>query len=72
MKLRDEVERRIDNGETFSVKEIRQIMKSSGLSYKQIMLRAKKLKKDMVAAEKESIKQGIPFNKDEFIKQTMH
>lgn len=45
MNLRDEVERRMDNGETFSVREIRQIMKYSSLNYKQITSQAKKIKK---------------------------
>lgn len=72
IKLRDEVERRIDSGETFSINEIRQLMKSSGLSYKQIVSQAKLLKKDMDKAKKEAREKGIPFDKNEFIKTRMH
>ncbi|MFR3808801.1 MAG: hypothetical protein ACLTX3_07595 [Lachnospiraceae bacterium] len=47
-------------GETFSLSEIRMIMKSTGLSYAQVISRTKSLKRDM---EKEQEKQGADFNK---------
>ena len=55
-------------GETFSISEIRMIMKSTGLSYAQVISRTKSLKRDM---EKEQEKQGADFNKEEFISQAM-
>ena len=55
-------------GETFSLSEIRMIMKSTGLSYAQVISRTKSLKRDM---EKEQEKQGADFNKEEFISQAM-
>lgn len=66
--LRAEVERRMKTGETFSISEIRMIMKSTGLSYAQVISRTKSLKRDM---EKEQEKQGADFNKEEFISQAM-
>ena len=63
-----EVERRMKTGETFSISEIRMIMKSTGLSYAQVISRTKSLKRDM---EKEQEKQGADFNKEEFISQAM-
>ena len=44
------------------------IMKSTGLSYAQVISRTKSLKRDM---EKEQEKQGADFNKEEFIFQAM-
>lgn len=70
-KLRDEVERRVRNGETFSVKEIRQIMRKTGLSYVQVISRAKTLKKQMDQAEREAKEQGIAFDKDAYLHQRM-
>ena len=55
-------------GETFSLSEIRMIMKSTELSYAQVISRTKSLKRDM---EKEQEKQGADFNKEEFISQAM-
>ena len=66
--LKAEVERRMKTGETFSLSEIRMIMKSTGLSYAQVISRTKRLKRDM---EKEQEKQGADFNKEEFISQAM-
>ena len=66
--LKAEVERRMITGETFSISEIRMIMKSTGLSYAQVISRTKSLKRDM---EKEQEKQGADFNKEEFISQAM-
>lgn len=66
--LKAEVERRMKTGETFSLSEIRMIMKSTGLSYAQVISRTKNLKRDM---EKEQEKQGADFNKEEFISQAM-
>lgn len=66
--LKAEVERRMKSGETFSLSEIRMIMKSTGLSYAQVISRTKSLKRDM---EKEQEKQGADFNKEEFISQAM-
>ena len=64
--LKAEVERRMKTGETFSLSEIRMIMKSTGLSYAQVISRTKNLKRDM---EKEQEKQGADCNKEEFISQ---
>lgn len=66
--LKAEVERRMKTGKTFSLSEIRMIMKSTGLSYAQVISRTKSLKRDM---EKEQEKQGADFNKEEFISQAM-
>ena len=66
--LKAEVERRMKTGDTFSINEIRMIMKSTGLSYAQVISRTKSLKRDM---EKEQEKQGADFNKEEFISQAM-
>lgn len=66
--LKAEVERRMKTGETFSLSEIRMIMKSTGLSYAQVISRTKSLKRDM---EKEQEKQGADFNKEEFVSQAM-
>lgn len=66
--LKAEVERRMKTGETFSLSEIRMIMKSTGLSYAQVISRTKSLKKDM---EREQERQGSDFNKEEFISQAM-
>lgn len=66
--LKAEVERRMKTGETFSLDEIRMIMKSTGLSYAQVISRTKSLKRDM---EKEQERQGADFNKEKFISQAM-
>lgn len=66
--LKAEVERRMKTGETFSLDEIRMIMKSTGLSYAQVIRRTKALKKDM---DREQERQGTDFNKEEFITKAM-
>lgn len=66
--LKAEVERRMKTGETFSLDEIRMIMKSTGLSYAQVIRRTKALKKDM---DLEQERQGTDFNKEEFITKAM-
>ena len=70
-KLRLEVENRMHNGESFSMKEIRKIMKKSGKSYAQVMMSFKKLKKDM---EQEAIRceeAGENFDRDAYISMRM-
>lgn len=69
--LRQEVENRMRNGETFSLAEIRKIMKNTGLSYAQVITRAKKLKKDMAQAEVEAEKRGEVFDKEAYIQKRM-
>lgn len=69
--LRTEVERRVKHGETFSVKEIREIMKRTGLSYVQVVKRAKALKKQMDQAEQEALANGKEFNKEAFLHDRM-
>lgn len=66
--LKAEVERRMKTGESFSLEEIRMIMKSTGLSYAQVIRRTKALKKDM---DREQERQGTDFNKEEFITKAM-
>ena len=43
--LRNDVEKRLHEGKSYSVQEIRQIMKESGLGYRQVIQRAKAMKK---------------------------
>lgn len=66
--LKAEVERRMKTGKSFSLEEIRMIMKSTGLSYAQVIRRTKALKKDM---DREQERQGTDFNKEEFITKAM-
>ena len=66
--LKAEVERRMKTGKSFSLEEIRMIMKSTGLSYAQVIRRTKALKKDM---DREQERQGTDFNKEEFISKAM-
>lgn len=70
-KLRQEVESRMRNGETFSLTEIRKIMKSTGLSYVQVIQRAKKLKKDTEEAKAEAERNGEVFDKEAYIQSRM-
>lgn len=70
-KLRQEVESRMRNGETFSLTEIRKIMKSTGLSYVQVIQRAKKLKKDTEEAKAEAERNGEVFDKEAYIQIRM-
>ena len=69
--LRDEVERRVRNGETFSLQEIRKVMKQTGLSYVQVISRAKALKKQMDQAEQEAREQGNAFDKEQYLHERM-
>ena|SRR5699024_4793522 len=69
--LRDEVERRVRNGETFSLQEIRRIMKQTGLSYVQVVSRAKALKKQMDQAEQEAEANGTVFDKEQYLHERM-
>lgn len=69
--LRDEVERRVRNGETFSHQEIRRIMKQTGLSYVQVVSRAKALKKQMDQAEQEAEANGTVFDKEQYLHERM-
>lgn len=70
-KLRREVEDRMRKGESFSMKEIRKIMKETGRSYGQVMSQFKKLKKDMDKAEVEALKAGEEFDRDAYISMRM-
>lgn len=70
-KLQDEVEKRLANGETFTLSEIRKIMRSTSLSYLQVVKKAKKLKKEIDRAEKDAMKNGESFDRDHYIKQRM-
>lgn len=71
-KLREDVERRMRNGEGYGLNEIRQIMKSTGLSYAQVIRNAKKLNKDIKQAEEQAKAEGKPFNKEAYISARMH
>ena len=69
--LRIEVENRMHRGESFSMNEIRKIMKETGKSYAQVMMSFRKLKKDM---EKEQIRceeAGETFDRDAYISMRM-
>lgn len=66
-----EVENRMHRGESFSMNEIRKIMKETGKSYVQVMMSFRKLKKDM---EKEQIRceeTGETFDRDAYISMRM-
>ena len=56
--LQNEVEKRLANGETFTLSEIRKIMRSTSLSYLQVVKKAKKLKKELDRAEEDALKNG--------------
>ena len=71
-KLREDEERRMRNGESYGLNEIRQIMKSTGLSYAQVIRNAKKLNKDIKQAEEQAKAEGKPFNKEAYISARMH
>lgn len=70
-KLREDVERRMRNGESYSLNEIRKIMKSTGLSYAQVIKNTKKLNKDIKKAEEQALAEGKPFNKEAYISARM-
>ena len=62
--LRREVENRMRNGESFSLKEIQKIMKETGRSYSQVMTGFKRLKKEMDAEKKRAEEAGEVFDRD--------
>lgn len=70
--LQRDVENRMRNGETYSLKEIRQIMKKTGLSYAQVISRTKKLKKEIEKAEEDAAKAGKPFDRDAYVSARMN
>lgn len=70
-KLRLEVENRMHKGESFSMAEIRKIMKESGKSYAQVMMSFKKLKKDMDKEEIRCEEAGEEFDRDAYISMRM-
>lgn len=70
--LQRDVENRMRNGETYSLKEIRQIMKKTGLSYAQVISRTKKLKKEIEKAEEDAEKAGKPFDRDAYVSARMN
>lgn len=67
-----EVENKMDSGETFSMKEIRDIMRKTGKSFAQVMQSTKKLDKDIKKAQKAAEAEGKPFDRDAYIKMRMH
>ena len=69
--LRKEVENRMYEGKSFSVKEVREIMKQTGLSYVQVVKRTKALDKQIKAAEKEALEKGEPFDRSAYISKRM-
>ena len=69
--LRRDVERRMRNGESYSLKEIRKIMKSTGLSYTQVIKQTKKLQSDIKEAEKQAELKGETFDKEKYIEMRM-
>lgn len=70
--LQRDVENRMRNGETYSLKEIRQIMKKTGLSYAQVISRTKRLKKEIEKAEEDAEKAGKPFDRDAYVSARMN
>lgn len=70
--LRREVENRMRNGESFSLKEIQKIMKETGRSYGQVMSGFKRLKKEMDAEQKRVEEAGGVFDRDDYISQRMN
>lgn len=70
-KLREDVERRMRNGESYGFDEIRKIMKSTGLSYAQVIKGTKKLNKDMKEAEAQAKAEGKPFDREAYISARM-
>lgn len=74
--LRDElikeVEDKMNSGETFTMKEIKDIMKRTGMSFRQVVGRTKQLDKEIKKAEKIALEKGEPFDKNEYIRKRMH
>ena len=71
-KFREDVERRMRNGESYGFDEIRKIMKNTGLSYAQVIKNTKKLNKDIKQAEAQAKEEGKPFDKEAYISARMH
>lgn len=66
-----EVEDKMDSGETFTMKEIKDIMRRTGLSYRQVVGNTKKLDKEIKRAQKAAEEKGEPFDKDAYIRARM-
>lgn len=66
--LRQEVEERYANGEDFSIAEIQEMMKRTGLSFKQIMGQTIQLKKDIKKAQKAAEAEGKPFDQEAYLR----
>lgn len=70
--LRRDVERRMRNGESYSFKEIREIMRKTGMSYTQVIKQTKKLQSDINKAKKEAEERGETFDKEKYIEARMN
>ena len=70
--LRRDVERRMRNGESYSFKEIRGIMRKTGMSYTQVIKQTKKLQSDIDKAKKEAEERGEAFDKEKYIEARMN
>lgn len=68
--LRSDVEKRLREGKSYSMHEIRQIMKESGLSYRQVIQRAK-AKKNMKQAEQQAEAEGRVFDEAAYLSKCM-
>ena len=69
--LRSDVEKRLREGKSYSMHEIRQIMKESGLSYRQVIQRAKAMKKNMKQAEQQAEAEGRAFDEAAYLSKCM-
>jgi len=69
--LRNDVEKRLHEGKSYSVQEIRQIMKESGLGYRQVIQRAKAMKKNMRQAELQAEAEGRTFDEAAYLSECM-
>lgn len=70
-KVRKEVENRMRKGESFSLNEIRKIMKDTGCSYRQVMAGFKRLKKEMDEEQRKAEEAGVEFDRTAYISQRM-
>lgn len=70
--LRADVEKRMYEGKSYSVDEIRNIMKKTGLSFAQVVKNTKKLDKEIKQAEKAAKEKGEPFDRDAYLTKRMH
>lgn len=70
--LRRDVERRMRNSESYSFKEIREIMRKNGMSYTQVIKQTKKLQSDIDKAKKEAEERGETFDKEKYIEARMN